>query len=301
MAARALRCRSPLEELHLTPSDPAAPGLEEPSSGTDPRELASLAQAVAVEAGGLLLGYAEQLAGGGHLEVGTKSSPTDLVSEADQAAEGLIARRLLEARPDDGLTGEEAAADRRGTSGLTWLVDPLDGTTNFLRQVPVWSVSIACADASGPLAGVVHDPTRGESFVAWRGGGAHLGARRLRCTEVDDASLALVATGFAYDAGRRARWGRTVAALLAEVRDVRRAGSAALDLAWCSAGRVDGYVEFGLHAWDWAAGSLLVEEAGGVTSEVERDLAGTTLTGLVAGGRHVHDHLLRFLDRTDPR
>jgi myo-inositol-1(or 4)-monophosphatase len=269
-----------------------------PSSHVDAHDLATLATAVAAEAGALLLGYAERLAQGDHLDTVTKSSPTDLASEADHAAEALLAGRLLEARPDDGLLGEEDAADRPGTSGLTWVVDPLDGTTNFLRGVPVWSVSVACVDGSGPVAGVVHDPTRGESFVAWRGGGAHLGDRQLRCTEVEDAGLALVATGFAYDAARRAGWGRTVAALLAEVRDVRRAGSAALDLAWCAAGRVDGYVELGLHAWDWAAGSLLVEEAGGVTSSVDHDLAGTSVTGLVAGGRRVHDHLVDFLDRT---
>jgi myo-inositol-1(or 4)-monophosphatase len=272
---------------------------------TDPAgpasSLARLAAEVAQEAGGLLREHAAALHAGADLRVRTKSSTSDPVSAADRAAERLIGARLAAARPDDGMLGEEGEAGRVGTSGLTWVVDPLDGTVNFLYGNPMWSVSVACVDAEGPLAGAVHDPNRDETFVAWRGGGAHLRDDRLRVTELADPTGALVATGFAYDPTHRAAWGRSVAALLARTRDVRRAGSAALDLAWCAAGRVDGYVEFGLEVWDWAAGRLLVEEAGGKVSDQHRSLGGEPLLGLVAGNGAVHDHLVRFLQETDDR
>lgn len=262
-------------------------------------QLRDLAVAVAVEAGTLLRRAAERLASGEDLQISSKSSATDPVSEADRSAERLIATRLLTARPDDGLVGEEGQDPRTGTSGLTWVVDPLDGTVNFLYGSPTWSVSIACVDASGALVGVVHDPSRGETFHAVRGGGAWLrahGERQLRCTSVADLDATLVSTGFGYDRDVRAAQAVDAAALLADVRDIRRAGSAALDLCWTAAGRIDACLEFGLSVWDWAAGALMVTEAGGRVSHPQRRYAGQDLPGVIAGGPAAHDHLTRWLE-----
>jgi myo-inositol-1(or 4)-monophosphatase len=195
--------------------------------------------------------------------VGTKSSSTDMVSEADLAAQERILSILHAERPDDAVLGEEAGEDRPGTTGLRWVVDPLDGTTNFLYRYPQWAVSVAVEDDQGPVAGCVYDPHREEAFVATRGGGAHLAGRPIHVSDADDAATALIATGFAYDAARRARQAEQLTRVIGQVRDIRRGGSAALDLAWTACGRLDGYYESGLQPWDWAAGSLLVAEAGG--------------------------------------
>jgi myo-inositol-1(or 4)-monophosphatase len=265
------------------------------STSTAQREaLRELAVRVAEEAGGLLQGYADRL---GELVVDTKTSATDPVSEADREAELLIARELAAARPDDGLLAEEDQASRRGTSGLRWVVDPLDGTVNFLYGLPAWCVSVAVEDEHGPLAGAVHHPTARETFHAARGEGAACGNAELRVTDAGELGRTLVATGFGYDPGVRADQADDVAALLREVRDLRRCGAAALDLAWTAAGRIDAYLEFGLQPWDWAAGRLLVTEAGGMVSEHERQLGGRSMTGVVAGGRAAHDHLVAWLGR----
>ncbi len=256
--------------------------------------LRELAVRLAEEAGGLLASFAERLP---DLVVDTKTSATDPVSEADRAAERLIASQLLLARPDDGLLGEEDQASRSGTSGLRWVVDPLDGTVNFLYGIPMWCVSVAVEDDEGPLAGAVHHPGRGETFHAARDAGAACGRTTLAVTGVSDPGRTLVATGFAYDAAVRADQAADAAALLGEVRDLRRGGAAALDLAWTAAGRLDAYIEFGLQPWDWAAGRLLVTEAGGVVSEHRRRLGGHSQVGIVAGGRSAHDHLAAWLDR----
>ncbi|MBW3621224.1 MAG: inositol monophosphatase [Actinobacteria bacterium] len=263
---------------------------------TDPSGLLELAVDVARDAGDLLRSYAERRS----LGVETKTSATDPVSEADHAAERLITQGLLAARPDDGMLGEEAAADRTGTTGLRWVVDPLDGTVNFLYRYPQWCVSIACEDEAGPVVGVVFAPIPDECFVAVRGGGARLGDHELHVSAPPDLARTLVATGFAYESSTRADQGRLVADLVTVTRDVRRGGSAALDLAWTAAGRVDGYLEHGLNPWDWAAGRLLVEEAGGVVSSVSTVLGGRPRTGVIAGGRQVHDDLARWLGERGP-
>jgi myo-inositol-1(or 4)-monophosphatase len=265
-------------------------------SGTDIAALEQLAIEVAREAGDLLVRFATRHAEGGDLGIGVKSSATDPVSEADRAAERLIAARLTAARPDDGLLGEEDEAPKQGSSGVRWVVDPLDGTVNFLYGRSAWCVSVACEDADGPLVGVVHHPALGETFHATRGGGAHLDGRELRVSNVADLGRTLVATGFSYDADVRVDQGHDLADLVPRVRDVRRDGSAALDLAWCAAGRVDAYVEFGLSPWDWAAGALLVEEAGGRTSQHRRRFGGRWLMGLVAGGVAAHDAVAAWLE-----
>lgn len=283
------------------PTDPEIDGPLDPNSEVDLDRLRTLAIETAHEAGTLLGRAAARLAAGGALGVSSKSSATDPVSEADRAAERHIASRLLAARPDDGLLGEEGQDPREGTSGLTWVVDPLDGTVNFLYGNPIWSVSIACTDATGGLVGVVHDPNRGETFHAVRGGGAWLRTADgddggIRCTDRSDFGASLVATGFAYEPEIRAAQGEDVAALLPHVRDVRRAGSAALDLCWCAAGRVDAVFEFGLSPWDWAAGALVVEEGGGRVSHLRRIHAGRELPGVIAGGPAAHDHLTSWLE-----
>ena len=257
--------------------------------------LRALAVDTAREAGGVLADFAARRAAGDDLGVATKSTITDPVSEADRASERTIARRLLAARPDDGLLGEEGQAERRGTTGLRWVVDPLDGTVNFLYGFPAWCVSIAGEDDAGSLVGVVHDPNRAETFVAVRDRGAFCGDTPLQVNAVAGLDRTMVATGYAYAVETRRDWAVDVADLLGHVRDVRRAGAAALDLAWTAAGRVDAYLEFGLSPWDWAAGRLLVTEAGGVVSRPERRLGGEVRTGVLAGGPTAHDGLAAWL------
>jgi myo-inositol-1(or 4)-monophosphatase len=220
-------------------------------------ELRALAEAVAREAGALLRGAFE----GPELRVSSKSTPTDLVSEADHAAEKLIRDRLAAARPDDGVLGEEGG-DRPGSSGVRWVVDPLDGTINFLFGLPQWAVSIACEDAEGALAGVVYDPLRDELFSAERDGPPLLDGTPIHASTREDLATALVGTGFGYDAEVRRAQAEVAARLLPDVRDLRRFGSAAIDLAWTACGRLDAYYEHGLNAWDLAAGRLICERAG---------------------------------------
>jgi myo-inositol-1(or 4)-monophosphatase len=219
--------------------------------------LREIAEAVAREAGHQL----REAFAGPRVNVTTKSSPTDLVSEADHAAERLIRERLASARPGDGFLGEEGG-DEPGTSGLRWIVDPLDGTINFLFGIPQWAVSIACEDERGAFVGVIYDPMRDELWSAERDGPPLLDGRPIRASDRSDLATALVATGFGYDAEVRRLQAAVAARLLPEVRDVRRLGSAALDLAWTAAGRFDAYYERGLNAWDLAAGVLLCERAG---------------------------------------
>jgi myo-inositol-1(or 4)-monophosphatase len=229
-------------------------------SGADQETLLALAVRVAREAGGLLLDRFER---GGEAALASKSTPTDLVSEADLASERLIRERLAAARPDDAFLGEEGGG-AEGTSGLTWVVDPLDGTVNFLFGLPQWCVSIAVRDERAELAGAVFDPCREELFCATRDGYALLNGERLsapvgRCEALSEA---LVATGFAYDARVREAQAQALARLLPRVRDIRRCGSAALDLAWTAAGRYDAYFERTVKPWDIAAGLLVCGRAG---------------------------------------
>jgi myo-inositol-1(or 4)-monophosphatase len=255
-----------------------------------------LAVDVAGAAGELLERYALLRSRGADLGVTTKTSATDPVSEADHAAERLIAERLLDARPDDGFLAEEGHARRRGTTGYRWVVDPLDGTVNFLYGRPAWCVSIAAEDEDGAVVAVVHAPLLRETWVAARGHGARRleDEHPLSVTGVTTLADALVSTGFAYEADVRAQQAHEWADLTGRVRDVRRDGSAALDLAWTAAGRVDAYYEHGLQPWDLAAGRLLVTEAGGRVTVGERDIAGHALTSVVAGGPALHDLLLAW-------
>jgi len=209
---------------------------------------------------------AERARHGAEQEVSAKSTPTDLVSEADLASERMIRELLARRRPDDGVLGEEGD-HTQGTSGLNWIVDPLDGTINFLFGIPQWCVSVAVCDERGTVAGAVYDPNRDELFSARRDGPAMLmgpqgevalngSARHV------DLATAMLATGFAYDAQVRAAQAKVLERVLPRVRDVRRFGSAALDLTWTAAGRYDAYFERTVKQWDIAAGALVCEQAG---------------------------------------
>ncbi|MFB9391087.1 inositol monophosphatase family protein [Streptomyces coeruleoprunus] len=194
----------------------------------------------------------------------TKSSPIDVVTEMDIAAEKLITGVLAERRPDDGLLGEEGGASE-GTSGIRWVVDPLDGTVNYLYGLPTWAVSIAAERDGEALVGVIAAPMRGETYHAVRGRGAHLGERRLRCRPAPPLEQALVSTGFNYVTEVRTHQAEVAHRLIPRLRDIRRSGSAAIDLADVAAGRLDGYYERCLRPWDRAAGVLLAREAGALT------------------------------------
>jgi myo-inositol-1(or 4)-monophosphatase len=230
----------------------------------DPAALLDVAERTAREAGAMIFSRRPE-----HVEVAeTKSSPTDVVTLMDRAAEDLIRRRLSAARPDDGILGEERGL-QAGSSGLTWVVDPIDGTVNYLYAIPVYAVSVAVVvgDPLVPgrwagLAGCVHNPVTGQTWTAVAGGGAWQGPTRLRPAGPPSLEQALVATGFGYlPEGRRVQ-AELLARLLPEVRDVRRIGSAAIDLCMVASGELDAYYERGLHEWDMAAATLVVQEAG---------------------------------------
>jgi len=212
----------------------------------------------------------------------TKSSPTDMVSEMDREAEANIDRTLAERRPDDALVGEEGTS-RPGTSGIRWIIDPLDGTTNYLFGVPFYAVSVAAEGVNGMLVGVVVDPSRQETFTAVAGRGATCNGRALRVT-AERRSLAdsLVATGFSYLPERRAAQARVLNTLLPAVRDIRRFGAAALDLCWVAAGRVDAFYERGLQPWDRAAGVLIATESGAEMGDLPDGTLVTAAPGLLA-------------------
>jgi myo-inositol-1(or 4)-monophosphatase len=234
---------------------------------SEAEELLSVAVEAARMAGGLLSARAGQ---GAEREVRAKSTPTDLVSEADISSEHAIRELLATRRPRDGFVGEEQGAGDAGDSGLQWVVDPLDGTINYLFGIPQWCVSVAVCDRERTLAGAIYDPNRDELFTATCESAPML-ARGERAEPLDrsgasgggvELSKAMLATGLAYDARVRAAQARVLARAAPRVRDIRRFGSAALDLAWTAAGRFDAYFERSVKQWDIAAGALLCERAG---------------------------------------
>lgn len=237
-------------------------------------ELLSLAMDTAVEAGRLVRGRRDAV---DVMSVAaTKTTPTDVVTESDRAAEELIRTRLLDARPRDGFLGEEGEGVD-GSSGVDWVVDPIDGTVNYLYALPAYAVCIAARQDGRVVAGVVHNPVSGETWSATLGGGAFLNGRRSAVSGCRRLDRALVATGFGYAASRRALQARVLAAVLPQVRDVRRFGSASLDLCAVASGRVDAYYERGLQPWDLAAGGLVAAEAGAVVAGLHGAPAGEDL------------------------
>ena len=220
-------------------------------------------------------------------QVRSKSSPTDLVSEADTSAETAIRAVLGARRPEDSILGEEGGAT--GNGALRWVIDPLDGTTNFLFGVPQWAVSVACEDERGSLVGVVLDPNHDECFAATRSGPATLNGEPIEAGGAEGLSTALVATGFGYDSEIRARQAAVLERVLPRVRDIRRAGAAAVDLAWVACGRLDLYWERGVKAWDIAAGSLLAERVGLTVERLDESDDGPP--GILVGPEPLLDEL----------
>jgi myo-inositol-1(or 4)-monophosphatase len=224
--------------------------------------LCTLAEHTARAAGDLL----RTGAGRARTTIDTKSTGTDMVTEMDRSSEALISEALLGARPDDGILGEEGA-DEVGTSGVRWIVDPLDGTTNYLYGFPGYNVSIGAEVDGRAVVGVVYDVVRNELFSAVLGGGARRDGRSIHVSTTTALGHALVGTGFSYDPDRRRRQAEVLVRVLPEVRDIRRQGAAALDLCSVACGRLDAYYERGLAPWDLAAGGLIAAEAGAVVSD----------------------------------
>lgn len=259
-------------------------------------DLRSFAETVAARAGDEALAGRRRLGIGQPVAHDTKSSPTDPVTEYDRAAERLIVEEIRRRFPDDAIVGEEGADDD-GTSGREWHIDPIDGTANFVYDLPSWCTSIGIVDGEGPLAGAVYAPVTGELFSAARGRGATLNGVAISCSAVSDLERALVGTGFGYSASRRAVQADRLARLLPSVRDVRRLGSAAIDLCLVACGRLDAYYEEHLNSWDIAAAVLIAAEAGATTS----DFAGgpPRPAETVAAAPGVHRQLLELLAALD--
>jgi myo-inositol-1(or 4)-monophosphatase len=255
--------------------------------GPDEVELLVIAREAAYAAAAELMSRFGRVA----QDVHTKSTPTDPASEADLEAEAVVRRLLAERRPQDAILGEEEGATGEGE--LRWLVDPLDGTVNFLFGIPAFAVSVACEDASGALAGVVLDPIRDECFAATRSGQATLNGEPICGSWRSDLATALVATGFGYDAAVRARQARVAARVLPRARDIRRFGAAALDLAWCACGRWDAYYERGVKPWDVAAGALICRRAGLSVRRLEP--VGEDPVGLVVAPEGLVEELFRLV------
>ena len=222
-----------------------------------PRELLDLALELAAGASALMLERLDQP----RSDVRTKSTATDMVTEVDKASEALIVDGIRRARPDDGILSEEGAGGG-GTNGYRWVIDPIDGTTNYLYGHPGFAVSIAVELDGEAVAGVVQDPMHGEVFAATRGGGATRNGEPIAVSEETRLGSALIATGFGYDPRRRIAQAEALARIIGSIRDVRRMGAAAVDLCSVACGRVDAYFERGLNHWDLAAGGLIAAEAG---------------------------------------
>jgi myo-inositol-1(or 4)-monophosphatase len=256
--------------------------------------LTVLATRLAKEAGAFLLAGIDLP----REQITTKSSGTDMVSEMDRGAEDLLVRGIRAERPNDGILGEEGTSTE-GTTGVKWVIDPLDGTTNYLYGNPQWSVSVGVEIDGLPVVGVVEAPTLRETFVATCGRGATRNGVSMAASECSEPSMALVGSGFAYAPLRRAWQGGVVANIAGQIRDIRRGGSAALDLAYVACGRLDAYYETGLNPWDMSAGIVLVREAGGIVT----DRAGSgepTPAMCIATGAKLHPSLRQLLDAAHP-
>jgi myo-inositol-1(or 4)-monophosphatase len=221
------------------------------------QDLLKLATEVATEAARLIV----ERRRGTITVADTKSTATDIVTAVDRESEELIRARVLEARPDDSFLGEEGD-DVNGSSGVRWVVDPIDGTVNYLYDIPTYAVSIAVEYDGRTVAGVVVDAPKGEVFTATLGGGAFLDGKPIQVSECADLSKALIGTGFGYDATRRAVQAEVVQQLISKVRDIRRIGVGAVDLCYVACGRLDAVYERGLNPWDYGAGALIAAEAG---------------------------------------
>lgn len=247
---------------------------------TDIKQLLELALKIAREAGDLLVNRPASW------DLTVKSTAIDIATQMDLASEKLIVKSILAARPDDGIIGEEGTS-RPSKSGVTWVIDPVDGTVNYFYGLPGWAISIAAKNENGTLVGVVHSPTVNSTWHASKGGGAFLNDVKIACNNPVELNRALISSGFAYDVRDRVEQLKIVNALLPQIRDLRRIGSAAADICHVATGLVDGYFETGLHEWDLAAAELVAREAGAVVTT--RAWHGLNLT--VAAGAHLYEAL----------
>jgi len=242
-------------------------------------ELLILAEGIAQRAGELLSNRPDTF------DINEKSSARDFATHMDHASEKLIVSEILAARPEDGVIGEEGA-NRESQSGITWVIDPIDGTVNYFYNLPGWNISIAAKDDEGVLIGIVYAPTLNSMWRASRGGGAFLNDRAIHCSKAEHLEDSLIATGFSYDLAERVRQGEKIASLIPRVRDIRRNGAAAVDLCHVASGAVDGYFESGLKEWDLAAGGLIAREAGALVSGRHGTPAGEEM--VIAAGATLH-------------
>ncbi len=252
-------------------------------------DLRRLCVDIAGEAGDFAHRSRVELGPGARVAHDTKSSEVDPVTVFDQQTEELVVTRLRTERPDDSIVGEEGS-NHAGTSDLTWHVDPIDGTVNFVYDLPQWCTSIGVLRAGEPVAAAIYAPVIGDLYSASLGGGAFVGDRAITVSDADDLATSLAATGFSYHLdAHRAVQAQRIARVLPQVRDIRRSGSAALDLATVAAGRVDAYFEEFINSWDVAAGVLLVTEAGGIVTRFDGDpLDVTAPAGVVAANPRLH-------------
>ncbi|OBK16247.1 inositol monophosphatase family protein [Mycobacterium asiaticum] len=273
-----------------------------------PERLREIAETVAAEAAAFVRRrrgevFGPQNGSATGTTVRSKTTPTDPVTVVDTEAEHLLRDRLAELRPGDPILGEEgggpAASETTNSDAVTWVLDPIDGTVNFVYGIPAYAVSVGAQVGGVSVAGAVADVVAGRVYSAAVGQGAHLtdasGATALRCTDVDDLSMALLGTGFGYAPRRRAHQAALLEQLLPVVRDVRRIGSAALDLCMVAAGQLDAYYEHGLQVWDCAAGALIAAEAGARVVLPQPDVCGAGL--VVASAPGIADQLLETLRR----
>ena len=249
-------------------------------------ELLELAESVAKATGSLLMNRPDTFT------LTEKSSAVDFATQMDQQAEKMIVEKLLAARPDDGIVAEEGSA-RESKSGITWVIDPIDGTVNYLYGLPGWNISIAAKDKDGVVVGVVYAPTLNGLWSAIRSQGATYNGKKIKCNDPVPLDRALIATGFAYDLTLRIGQGQAMANLLPKIRDLRRNGAAAVDLCYVAMGAVDAYFEASLKEWDLAAGGLIATEAGAKISGKGGRAPDRELT--VCAGPALHAALLPLL------
>lgn len=222
---------------------------------TNTADLLHLAESIALEAGEMLMNRPPKF------ELDQKSGVFDFATQMDHESEKLIVSRILSARPEDGLLGEEGA-NKESSSGITWVIDPIDGTVNYLYDIPGWCISIAAKDEQGSLIGVVNSPATKSLWKAARGSGAFLNNSPIKCNEPVQLNRALVGSGFAYDLERRKVQAKLISQLLPEIRDLRRLGACAVDICHVATGSLDAYFEAGVNEWDYAAAGLIAMEAG---------------------------------------
>lgn len=249
------------------------------SSAQFTQEILDLALSTSRKAGELLMKRPDSF------DLNQKSSARDFATHMDHASEKLIVESILSARPDDGIIGEEGS-DRPSKSGITWVIDPIDGTVNYFYGLPGWNVSIAAKDSDGVLVGVVNAPTLGALWHGVRGGGAFLNGKSIRCNEPVPMQEALLGTGFSYNSDQRQRQAEFFLDIVRDIRDIRRTGGAAVDLCCVATGWTDGYFERDLHEWDLAAGGLIAREAGAVVTGRNGGPAGHEMT--ICAGPTLH-------------